>query len=464
MSEIINSMFESKSIALLGFGREGRSTYAFLRKIFPSKPLTIIDENENIGNEEILKLDSNIQFITGNGCMESIDEFDIAVKSPGIASNTLPADPQKVKITSQTDIFLQLYGKQVIGITGTKGKSTTSSLIYHILKNAGFNALLVGNIGVPPFDCLDEISPESVIVMELSSHQLEYVNHSPHIAVLLNIYQEHLDHYHSYKAYQLAKINIGRFQEQGDYFIFNFDNEALKELVLTSQIPEINKLPFSVEPGAPTVIHLSDQFIEFEKGTGPVILYNTLQGQPLQGHHNLSNIMAASAACHLKGVSNELISSGIRSFKGLEHRIEPVGEYAGIFWYNDSIATIPEATIEAVKTLKSVDTLILGGFDRGIGYDILYPFLSDSEIRNIIFVGEAGKRMKKEFTEFGLNNIQIFTADNYNDVITIARRVTLKGKICLLSPAAASYDMFRNFEERGFIFKKNVRELKPSQN
>jgi UDP-N-acetylmuramoyl-L-alanine---L-glutamate ligase len=147
----------------------------------------------------------------------------------------------------------------------------------------------------------------------------------------------------------------------------------------------------------------------------------------------------------------------------LEHRIELVGNYAGIIWYNDSIATIPEATIEAVKTLQKVDTLILGGFDRGIEYDILYPFLITSGISNLIFVGKAGARMMNEFSEYGHNDINFYTASDYNHVVTIARKVTEKGKICLLSPAAASYDMFKNFEERGNTYKKNVRDLCPSQ-
>ena len=159
--------------------------------------------------------------------MQYIDNYDIAIKSPGIPSNSLPSILRQVVITSQTDIFLQCYGSQSIGITGTKGKSTTASLVYHILKNAGLNTLLVGNIGIPPFDCIAEIKPESIVVLELSSHQLEYISHAPHIAILLNIFQEHLDHYHSYLDYQLAKLNIGKYQKPSDYFIYNNDNEVV---------------------------------------------------------------------------------------------------------------------------------------------------------------------------------------------------------------------------------------------
>jgi UDP-N-acetylmuramoylalanine--D-glutamate ligase len=447
---------------LLGFGREGRSTYSLIRKLFPNKTIAVIDENDNVRNDVIFKNDPNLIFITGIDCMLQIDSFDFAVKSPGIPSNSLPNELKRVQITSQTDIFLQFYGKQVIGITGTKGKSTTSSLIFHILKKAGRKTLFVGNIGIPPFDCIDEITPESVIVMELSSHQLEYVTHSPHIAILLNIFQEHLDHYNSYKEYQLAKLNIAKYQDKDDYFIYNSDNETLKQIIQENPLSEQQLLPFSLDQETHVAISLTDNWIEMKTGIKNIKLYDISNGQPLQGHHNFYNIMAAATACYYRGVSPEIISSGIRSFKGLEHRIEPVGEFSGIQWYNDSIATIPEATIEAVKTLQIVDTLILGGFDRGIDYHVLYTYLNSSEISNIIFIGEAGNRMMNELQIYGINKLNLYKVADYKQVVALASEITAKGKICLLSPAAASYDMFRNFEERGNVYKKNVRELSPS--
>jgi UDP-N-acetylmuramoyl-L-alanine---L-glutamate ligase len=462
MNEMISSIFRDKSLAVLGFGKEGRSTYNLFRKVFPQKVITIIDKNEDIRNDATLKNDPQLLFITGEHCIQSIDDYDVAIKSPGIPSNTLPSELKKVKITSQTDIFLQCFGDQVIGITGTKGKSTTSSLVFHILKKAGRNTMLVGNIGIPPFECIDEITPESTVVMELSSHQLEYVNHSPHIAILLNLFQEHLDHYNNYKEYQLAKLNIGKFQKSSDYFIYNSDNKILNELVKASDTLLGNQISFSLEPQTKAALSLIDSWIEFKHSSSHIKLYDTSQGQPLKGFHNLYNIMAASASCYLNGVSLKQIDSGIRSFKGLEHRIELVGNFDDILWYNDSIATIPEATIEAVKTLQIVDTLILGGFDRGIEYGILYPFLSTSGITNIIFVGKAGSRIMEEFMEYGAGTINFYNAADLIQVIEIACKVTAKGKICLLSPAAASYDMFKNFEERGNIYKKNVRAIKPS--
>lgn len=462
MTEALKAQFENKSLALLGFGREGQSTYKLLRKAFPTKTLIIIDENDAIRTHAMLQGDSNVQFITGKGCMQEIDRFDVALKSPGIPSNTLPRGLKKVYISSQTDLFLQYYGRQVIGVTGTKGKSTTASLVYHVLKNAGKNTLLVGNIGIPPFDCIPEIKPDTVIVMELSSHQLEYVSHAPHIGILLNIFQEHLDHYYTYEDYQLAKFNIGKYQDAADYFIYNSDNPTLTKLVADSGKLPHQAIAFSLSEGNASGLHIHNKSIEFQLNNQAISLYDFTEGQPLKGHHNLYNIMAASAAAFLAGVLPGQIQTAVQSFNGLEHRIEAVGTFAGIEWYNDSIATIPEATIEAVKTLVNVDTLILGGFDRGIDYGVLYPFLVQSGIRNLIFVGEAGLRMKNELVQFGSHSLHMYFATDFQNVVRMAREVTKPGKICLLSPAAASYDMFKNFEERGNVYKKNVRALEPS--
>jgi len=462
MTDRFKTLFEDKKVAILGFGREGRSTYNLIRKILPFKALTIIDGNESIRNDNALLIDLNTFFITGKDCMQSIINFDIAVKSPGIPSNSFPSDLQSVYLTSQTDLFLKFYGHQSIGITGTKGKSTTSSLVYHILNNSGRNAILVGNIGIPPFDCIDKILPDTVVVMELSSHQLEYVAHSPHIAVLLNIFQEHLDHYHSYNDYQLAKLNINKYQKEDDIFIFNNDNDTLRLALESTPRVKSKSFAFSLNKVFNSRIGIHDEWIELHSDAGTIRLFDTRLEQSLKGNHNLYNIMAAAAACYFSGVPSEIISSGIQSFKGLDHRIEYIGNYNGIIWYNDSIATIPEATIEAVKTLHIVDTLILGGFDRGIDYDILYPFLDQAGISNLIFVGKAGNRIMQEYSKNSTKSMKMFTAEDYNQVVSLAADVTQKGRICLLSPAAASYDMFGNFEERGNIFKKNVRSLDSS--
>ncbi len=457
MKELITGLISGKKTAILGFGREGRSTYHLLRQYLPNQMLYIADSNAAIAADSQLSADSNVSFRLGEAYMDNLDAFDIVIKAPGIPAHAFPAGMRKSKITSQTSLFIQHYSSQVIGVTGTKGKSTTSSLIQHILMKAGRHSLLVGNIGVPPFDCIKDITPETTVVMELSSHQLEYLARSPHIALLLNIFQEHLDHYNSFEDYQKAKLNIGLYQNKSDYFIYSADNELLSTLVQEYDSKDHQILPYSLNPLTGNGIYRKGNLVILLFQGKEETIFDASEGIKLPGEHNFSNCMAAGAVCYLSGIPAEFISQGISSFEGLEHRIEYVGEYEGIMFYNDSIATIPEAAIEAVKTLKIVDTLILGGFDRGIDYRILYPFLSSSGIRNLIFIGEAGARMKKEFLDFSPEAGNLFTAGNYEEVADIAKSVTEKGKICLLSPAASSYDMFKNFEHRGNIYKKNVR-------
>lgn len=460
MQQLITGFLEGKRIAIAGYGREGRSTYRFLRNFLPDAPLTIADINENIGSDLQLKEDTNLTVVTGPGYLEDIDRYDLVFKTPGIPSALLPPALGRQKITSQTDLFLRIFRDQAIGITGTKGKSTTSSLIHHILYTGGRKTLFAGNIGVPLLDIVNEVMPDTIIVMELSSHQLEYLSTSPHISILLNIFQEHLDHYNDYEDYQKAKFNIGKFQKEGDFFIYNGDNDLIVKHISACSGCRHTALPFSLSlPDSDGTYYLQQKGWLRLKGKENMVFDDTL-GHKIKGDHNLLNIMAAATACFLAGVEETGITAAVRSFEGLEHRIEYIGRFYDIEFYNDSIATIPEASIEAVKTLRDVDTLILGGFDRGIDYSVLYHYLPESKINNLIFTGEAGQRMKKELKETGYSSGAVYYSNDYNEIVNLAFQITIPGKICLLSPAAASYDMFRNFEERGRIFKQLVRDYK----
>jgi len=458
MQELVKKYIEGKKVVIAGFGREGRSTYRFLRGFLPDYPLTVADINDNVKSEELLRSDHYTQIITGKNYLSNLNDFDLVFKTPGIPSFALPADIDKSKITSQTDLFLRLFSRQAIGITGTKGKSTTSSLIHHILSVNGRQTVLAGNIGTPLLDVIPQITTDTAIVMELSSHQLEYLSVSPHISILLNIYQEHLDHYNNYEEYQKAKFNIGKFQGKEDFFLYNIDNNLIKKHLSECRKCSHKAIPFTLGKIHGDGIYYENGNVWSRSGGKEQIIFDDSEGHNLKGDHNLLNIMAATGACSLAGVETSIITRAVRTFNGLEHRIEYAGRFHEIDFYNDSIATIPEASIEAVKTLKNVDTLILGGFDRGIDYNILYPFIRQSSLNNLIFVGEAGKRMKEEFEKYGTAGKSVFTARDYTEVVDIAFSVTGKDKICLLSPAAASYDMFRNFEERGSVYKKLVRE------
>jgi len=455
MKDFLSKLFWNKKILILGFGREGQSTYKLIREYFPQRNITIADKRSNI-SEQISPEDKLLSFNLGEHYMDGMEEYDLIIKTPGISLQEMPDLVLTGKITSQTDLFLQAFASQVIGVTGTKGKSTTTSLIYHILKLAGRKAVLVGNIGLPPFDVVAELDKSTVVVFELSSHQLEFISRAPHISILLNLFQEHLDHYTSLEAYHQAKWNISVAQNKDDYFIYNTENQEIKSWV-KRDCPKSHLLPFSLDP------HLTKGIIVDKDGEIKIsipdftsALFNKDISRNIHGDHNLMNAMAAATACRLVGVSEANISEGISSFAGLPHRIEFIGVYGGVKYYDDSIATIPEATIEAIKTLRDVDTLILGGFDRGIDYNPLIEYLSKSSICNVIFIGDAGKRIFKGLSG-RKSGINMFVATDYQHVIKIARIQTAKGKICLLSPAAASYDMFRDFEERGEVYKKIVK-------
>ncbi|MCX6268364.1 MAG: UDP-N-acetylmuramoyl-L-alanine--D-glutamate ligase [Bacteroidetes bacterium] len=471
MLELIRERYEKKTILLLGFGREGQSTYVLLRRIFPHKLLTIADLNNGVRENPLIQHDDYLHFITGTGYLEQIAAYDVIFRSPGIPIWKLMASVDEVdgnpsakhlnglisreKVTSQTELFLECYSKQVIGITGTKGKSTTSCLIYHILKTAGRDVLLVGNIGNPAFHFIDLITPETTVVFELSSHQLEFLKLSPHIAVLLNLYEEHLDAYESYEAYQLAKFNITKYQHPDDYFIFNSDDPHVQRLA-EPFLMNRRRYPFSMKnhPSPGGFIH--DGFVCFEDEMGVVPVWKIHQDRYLRGEHNLKNIMAAVNVAMICGIDPEMIEDGIATFKGLEHRLEYVGEFGEIHFYNDSIATIPEACMEAIKAVPNVDTLIAGGFDRGIDYSSLAEFLILSSVRNFILVGAAGKRIIEHLSTVGHEGKKVFFINRFDDFKSIAFRETRAGCACLLSPAAASYDEFKNFEERGKRFRELV--------
>ncbi len=439
----IAAEIKNKSVLILGFGREGQSSYHFIHSIFPDKKISIADMN---GNSEAIRqlqnIDKNIEFILGEQYRSRISEFELVLKSPGVFIKDHPKN-----ISSQTELFMKHFGSQTIGITGTKGKSTTSSLIQHILKNAGKNCLLVGNIGQPPFKILDQINPETIIVYELSAHQLKDIKYSPSTGILLNIFPEHLDHFKNTENYARAKAHIFKNMKQDGVQIFNSDQKFLQKYLMASK-----QLSFSI-------LKEVDCFLKDERIilNGKQIM-DSKDIRNLIGKHNLQNIMAAVLACKIKAVPIEKIKDSIVSFKPLEHRLEYAGYFGGIHFYNDSIATIPEACIKALEALPKTNTLLLGGFDRGLDYKGLYAFIEKTNLENIIFMGTAGKRMLAEYpTE--KKKIWVASVEEAFEHIT---KITAQNKICLLSPAAASYDKYKNFEERGRIFKKLAGNLKGS--
>ncbi len=448
---IINFL-KGKKILLLGYGREGESSYKFIRKHLPDIELTIADKNTNIDSKKFN--DSHIQLLLGEHYLDTINDFDLVIKSPGISLKSIIQTIDKEKISSQTDLFLRAYAQQCIGVTGTKGKSTTSSLIYHIISNLNKNVVFGGNIGLPLFELIDNIEPQTYIVLELSSHQLEFIHQAPHIAILLNLFEEHLDHYNTYLDYQKAKYNIALCQNKDDFFVYNIDDERIMNLIRNQYFVSFSK-GFSVNDINNSYCYFNDNHIVVNDKRQKILPLNT-EIFPLKGIHNYANLTAVVAAIScLENVNIEDIMQFLPTFQPLKHRLENIGTYQGITFYNDSISTIPQATIAAVDALENVDTLILGGMDRGIDYQSLVDYFSNKKVRNFIFTGKAGERMMHLFKQKGIK--ELFFKDTYPEIVDLAKQITSKGKICLLSPAAASYDSFRNFEHRGDCFRELVK-------
>lgn len=459
MHKGVASILQKKRILVLGFGKEGISTYKLLIQIVSPEYIAIADQDEGLLTKINFEIHPQCKLYLGKDYLGDLNAYDIIIKSPGISSLLLNGKVLNDKISSQSELFLNVYADRTIGITGTKGKSTTSSLISHILSSFYKDVLLIGNIGIPPFDMIDRIGPETKIVFELSSHQLEHIRISPYVAILLNLYEEHLDHYESYSNYQLAKLNITKFQREDNWFIMNGDNLELIDLFQQSNLKR-KLLTFSHNEitGDGAFIDKNGGIVSFFEGK--TSRFDFTKRQYLPGDHNLMNIMAAICASKIIGVPDDLIDKSIKGFKGLKNRLEYIGEFKGISFYNDSISTIPQSTIQAVLSLKKVDTLILGGKDRGIDYQPLVDFLPGSGVRNLIFIGEAGKRILEGLENSSDNrNQKWFVISSYDEISDIVRTHTQQGFICLLSPAAASYDLFRNFEERGEVFKKIAENL-----
>lgn len=421
----IRNLIKDKSVCILGFGREGRSTLEAFMKAGGYKSITICDLNPVTCD--------NVNTVTGENYQKNLDQYDIIMKSPGIVLEE-GALSDFSRLYSQTEIFLSVYRDRTIGVTGTKGKSTTSSLIYHTLKENGKKAVLLGNIGIPAFDGI--ITDGDTIVFELSSHQLEYTSVSPKTAVLLNIFPEHLDHYGTFEKYYDAKKHIFRYQKEGDTLICGEDVIPTEKCL--SRITAFGK-------ESPVTIRPHSFVAEGEE----VTLDSTC---PLLGEHNVNNIAVAYLATKPYGITEKQFLKALSTFKPLPHRLEKIGTKDSVTYYDDSISTCSQTTIQALSSLENVGTVLIGGMDRGIDYSPLVEFLTGFDIPNVIFMYDTGKRIMAEFEGKSYKFTPHF-AENLSDAVATAKKVTPKGSICLLSPAAASYGFFKNFEDRGDQFK-----------
>lgn len=437
------SIIKNKRIVLLGFGMEGQSSFRFFSKYFPQHRFLIADQNPDIKNNSLLQQE-NIEISTGKNYLNAISQNDFVVKSPGIKL------PEKCKLDyssfySQTNLFIQAFRKQIIGITGTKGKSTTSSLLFEILSDQNKKAILVGNIGKPALDYWDKIDENTHIIFELSAHQLEFTRFSPAYSILLNLFPEHLDYFKTEDNYFNAKLNIAKFQSEGEFFFW--DQTEVEKTIFSSLNEKIYASNYSLINDSIHREDTSEELIHIDE-----MLY-------LKGLHQLNNCIPLLNLSQVLNLNEELTVNSIKTFKPLPHRIEFIGKIKDLCFYNDSISTIPEASIEALKALKKVDYLILGGLDRTLNYKKLYAFLESYSLDTVFFIGPAGRRMFNELTSN--SKFQKVYIESLNLFEPHLKKLIQQNKdsICLLSPAAASYDEFENFEERGNYFQSLVEKF-----
>lgn len=394
--------FAGKRILIWGYGREGKSTENFLNRCCKPASVEVFEGKR----EDIAE-----------------DKYDYIFKSPGIVM-----EEDNPKYTSQTQIFMEEYGKQTIGITGTKGKSTTSSLLYTVLNScSGYETLLMGNIGLPCLDYFDHISEDTIVVFELSCHQLAHLTVSPHIAIFLNLYEDHLDYYGTMDKYYTAKTHVSTNQGAEDYLYMGdnvpvFDTKAEKTVISPDNVGEYE---LSIE-----------------------------------GKHNQFNAeFVYKIATDRYGCEDAAVRSALKSFTGLAHRLQKVATVDEVDYYDDSISTIPQATISAATSLKNAKTLLIGGMDRGIDYTVLEEFIPEHSEFIYICMYESGKRIYDALRKNGVaEDYPLYYVENLEDAVAKAKEITPKGYACVLSPAAASYGYFKNFEERGDVFAALVQK------
>lgn len=428
-----------KKVCIVGYGREGAAMFHAIEKYAPQAKMTVADLSPNAfkdlaDEKRVTSLKSGYTLQSGQTTMfREFDTFDIIIKSPGVPPATLP--PGRWPLTSSTQIFFDTIkdsGATVIGVTGSKGKSTTASLLYAILKAAKKDVYLIGNIGEPAIAHLKDAKEGAIFVFEMSSYQLMDLTVSPHIAVVTSFFPEHLDYHGSVDAYKKAKSTITAHQTKNDHVYFYRDNADCKAI---ADLSRGSKHACSLE-------------------NAPVAIEET----KLKGSHNLSNIAAAfKVATEQCGVDKDIAIQAIRDFTPLKHRLESIAIKNGTEWINDSISTTPQSAIAALDALgEQVETIILGGQDRGYDFAPLAKRLAASMVKTAILLPDSGKTMGALLKNAAPKIARIDVKD-MSEAVSAASKT--KSPIVLLSPASPSYGYFKNFEDRGDQFRSYVTKL-----
>ncbi len=455
-----NNYLNGRKVAIIGLGV---SNLPLLKYMYEKKAnVTVFDEKEKEEVprkllERLEKYKANAFF--GKNCFENLKGFDIIFRSPSCLPTRKELVEEETKgaiITSEIEMLMQMCPCKIIGVTGSDGKTTTTSLIYSILKKAGYNTYLGGNIGIPLFTKIEEMKPEDILVLELSSFQLMGMKVSPNISVITNITPNHLNIHKDYEEYIDAKKTIFKYQNENDYLVLNYDNEITrackkeaKSKVTYFSSKEKLENGFIVDNGI---------IKECEDGIRKHIL--DTKEVLLRGNHNYENIATALAATKTL-VDQDIAVEAIKEFKAVEHRLEFVREINGAKWYNDSVSSSPTRTIAGLNSFDEDIVLIAGGYDKNLDYTpIAKPILK--KVKTLILLGATSGKIfnaVKEEEEKEKKNIDIYMANTLEEAVNLAKKYAKPNEVVLFSPASASFDMFKNFAERGNIFKSLVNKL-----
>lgn len=458
--EEFNNYIRYRKVAIIGLGV---SNIPLIDYMYEKKAkVTVFDERkiDSIPKEILDKIKKyDFKFYFGKNSLENLNDFDIVFRSP----SCLPTRKELVKeeekgtiVTTEIEMLMKMCPCKIIGVTGSDGKTTTTSLINHILEKSGKTTFLGGNIGTPLFTKLSKMTPEDIVVLELSSFQLMGMEISPDIAVITNISPNHLNIHKDYQEYIDAKKNIFKYQNEKNTLILNYDNEITRKC---SNEAKGNVIFFSSKEKLDNGFIVDDKIIKQCKDQIREHILNTDEVK-LKGKHNYENIAAALAATY-KIVGLDSVIQVIKEFNAVEHRLEFVREINGVKWYNDSASSSPTRTISGLKAFDEKITLIAGGYDKNLDYTpIAKPIIE--KVNNLILMGQTSEKIfnaVKQELDNQNKQLHIYTCNNLEETIKTAKKVTKPGEIVLFSPASASFDMFKNAVERGKKYKEFVQKI-----
>jgi len=440
-------------VAILGYDVDGASSTGYFHKL--GAEITICDQKTD------LLLPGYATPKLGADYLKDLDQFDVLVRTPGLyPQKIVDANPQAPKIldkvTTSINIFFGKCPGSIIGVTGTKGKGTTCTLIYKMLKAAGKKVFLGGNIGTNPLDFISEVTANSWVVLELSNFQLIDFKYSPKIGVCLMMAPEHQDWHKTVKEYYETKKNLFIRQGENDRTVYDYTNPYSKQTVAVSGG---SLVPYAVAEENKTSPIKEGAYVEGKKIYFKDTFICNVDEVALLGRHNLDNVCAAIASVwKIINGNVEIIKKVVSSFSGMEHRLEYVREVDGVKYYNDSFATTPESTIAAIRAFKQPKVIILGGHDKKIPLFDVVSEITKSNIRQVVVIGETGEQIIKLLTERGFDNISL-GGNTMEEIVKTAKKVAQPGDVVLLSTACASFGLFRNYKDRGDQFKNVVNDL-----